>query len=402
MTAGMRFFAGLRSFALPVGLVALVTSGSALCLAQSKKPPVPPPNPPPAAPAALAAKVKLQLVTRDTTEAVGLVAAPGEPVGRLFVVEKQGQVRILRGTKLDPEPFLDLRGQVGLERRDNGEQGLLGLAFHPQFKKNGRFFVNYTDEKGDTRVVELRVNRKTPNKADPTWRRELLFVDQPYANHNAGHLAFGPDGRLYVALGDGGSANDPKGNAQNPDTPLGKLLRFDVDAATPAPEVLSRGMRNPWRYAFDRKTGDLYIADVGQNVYEWVHVLGAGKLSDHNLGWNIKEGKHCFQDKPCDDTGLTVPVIEYPHSEGCSITGGFVYRGKALPELQGHYFFSDYCTAILRSFRWDNGAAADAWDWKEALDPESTLAKVSAFGEDQAGELYVVTHEGPIYKIVRR
>ncbi len=374
-------------------------------------PAVPPPNPPPAVPAALADKFKVELVTRETTLAVGMVAAPGEPSGpkgRLFVLEKRGLVRLLRGKTFDAEPFLDLTSKVIVKKADNGEQGLLGLAFHPRWKKNGRFFVNFTDLQGDTRVVEMKVDAKNPNRADPNPVRELLFVDQPYANHNAGHLAFGPDGKLYVLFGDGGSADDPQGNSQNPKSLLGKMTRFDVDSKTPTPDVVGKGLRNPWRYTFDRKTGNLYIADVGQRVWEWVTVVPKAKLGGpHNFGWNITEGQHCFGGKTdatvdCKKDGVYVPAIDYAHSEGCSITGGFVYRGKALPELDGLYFFTDYCTAILRSFRWKGGKAVDSWDWKAALDPESTLAKLAAFGEDADGELYLVSHEGPIYKLVRK
>jgi glucose/arabinose dehydrogenase len=369
---------------------------------------IPPPSPPPPVPAALAGKVKLELVTAETHQAVGLVAIPDEPVGRMFIVEKEGPIRILRGKKIDPRPFLDYTGKVSLWSRPNSEQGLLGLAFHPHFKKTGRFYVNFTDPKGDTRVIEYRVDRKDPERVDLSTGRELLFVHQPYDNHNGGNLAFGPDGKLYVLLGDGGKANDPHGNGQNPKSLLAKMLRIDVDAADaahPVPEMLGQGLRNPWRYSFDRKTGDLYIADVGQNVFEYVHYVPAAAINRfHNFGWNITEGQHCFQRGPasCDRTGLTEAVIEYPHSEGCSITGGYAYRGKALPELDGVYFFSDFCTAILRSFRVKDGKAVDRWDWKSALDPESQLAKVSAFGEDQDGEIYLLTHEGPIFKFVRK
>jgi glucose/arabinose dehydrogenase len=363
---------------------------------------VPPPAPPPAVPAALAAKVKLELVTRDTTEAVGLIAAPGDR-SRLFIVEKRGPVRILRGKTIDAKPFLDYTGRVSLWSKPNSEQGFLGLAFHPQFQKNGRFYINFTDPKGDTRVLELRVDKKDPNRADESTARELLFVKQPYSNHNGGDLKFGPDGKLYIGLGDGGSANDPQGNGQNAKTLLGKMIRMDVDAPKPTPEIVYKGLRNPWRYAFDRKAGDLYIADVGQNVFEYVHVVPAAKVGGPlNLGWNLTEGQHCFHAETCNRAGLATPVIEYPHSEGCSIAGGYVYRGKALPELDGVYFFSDFCTAILRSFRLKDGKAVDSWDWKQALDPESQLAKVSTFAEDLDGELYVVTHEGPILKLVRR
>jgi glucose/arabinose dehydrogenase len=380
-------------------LLLLLAGGSDCSLAAPRPPP---PAPPPAVPAALAAKVKLELLTRATTEAVALVAAPGEPVGRLFVVEKRGPIRLLRGKKIDPTPFLDLTGKVSLEPRDNGERGLLGLAFHPHYRENGRFYLNFTEPRGDTRIVEMKVDRKNPDRAEPGSARVLLAVAQPYANHNGGDLAFGPDGKLYVLLGDGGDANDPHGNGQNPRTMLAKALRLDVDAEKPAAEIVARGLRNPWRYSFDRKTGDLYIADVGQSLWEYVHVVPTGTLAGRNFGWNVTEGKHCFRGKSCDQAGLTPPVLEYAHSEGCSISGGHVYRGKALPELEGLYFFSDYCTAILRSFRWKDGQVADSWDWKAALDPDFALARVSAFGQDQDGELYLVTHEGPLYKLVRR
>ena len=364
---------------------------------------VPPPAPPPAPPAKLADQAALELVTRETTEAVGLVAVPGEPVGRLFVVEKRGPIRILRGKTLQPKPFLDLTGKVALWTKPNGEQGLLGLAFHPQYGKNGRFFIDYTDLKGDTRIVEYHVDKADPDHADPTPVRELLMVDQPYNNHNGGDLEFGPDGKLYVLLGDGGNGGDPHGNAQNPEAILGKMLRIDVDATPIKPEVLGRGLRNPWRYSFDRQTGDLYIADVGQNVFEMVHFVPKAKLpGPHNFGWNILEAKHCYKSDDCQRKGLQQAVVEYPHTEGCSISGGYVYRGKALPALRGLYFYSDYCTALLRSFRMKNGKPVDAWDWKAALDPESQLAKIGAFGQDQDGEIYVISHEGPIFKLVPR
>jgi glucose/arabinose dehydrogenase len=364
---------------------------------------IPPPAPPPAVPAKIAAHAKLELITSETKWAVGLVAPPGEPVGRLFVVETEGPIRILRGKTFDPKPFLDLTGKVALWDKPNSEQGLLGIVFHPQFQKNGRFFIDYTALDWTTHVVEYHVDKSDPNRADPASAREILVVHQPYNNHNGGDLEFGPDGKLYVLLGDGGRAGDLHGFSQSNHSLLGKMLRIDVDAATPTPQVLGRGLRNPWRYSFDRKTGDLYIADVGQNAFEYVHFVPAKKIAGpHNFGWNIVEGFHCYQSPTCDRTGFEPAVIEYPHSEGCSITGGFAYRGKALPELAGSYFYSDYCTALLRSFRIKNGKVVDSWDWKAALDPESQLAQVSTFGQDQDGELYVVTHEGPIYRLVRK
>jgi glucose/arabinose dehydrogenase len=363
---------------------------------------VPPPAPPPAPPAKLAAKIKLDLVTAETTEPLGLLAVPGEPAGRLFVVEKRGPVRILRGKTFEPKPFLDLTGKVSLWDKANSEQGLLGFAFHPKYRKNGRFYIHYTDLEWNNQIVEYKVDAKDPNRADPNPVRVLLTVRQPYDNHNGGHLEFGPDGKLYVLLGDGGKAGDPHDFAQSDRSLLGKVLRLDVDADKPLPEVLGRGLRNPWRYSFDRKTGDLYIADVGQNVFEYVHYVPAHKLKGPlNFGWRTVEGKHCFQAESCDTKGFTQAVLEYPHSEGCSITGGYVYRGKALPELAGAYFYSDYCTALLRSFRIKNGKVVDSYDWKAALDPEGQLAQVAAFGQDNDGELYVIGHDGRIYKFAR-
>jgi glucose/arabinose dehydrogenase len=364
---------------------------------------VPPPSPPPAVPAKLAAKIKLELVTDQTTDALGVEAVPGEPVGRLFIVEKQGPIRILRGKTFEPKPFLDLTGKVSLWKRPNSEQGLLGLAFHPKYLENGRFFVHYTDLDWKTRVVEYRVRKDDPNQADPASAKDLLVLHQHYDNHNGGDLEFGPDGKLYVLLGDGGRAGDPHGFAQSKRSLMGKILRYDVDAASPTPEVIGSGLRNPWRYTFDRKTGDLYIADVGQNAFEYVHFLPAKRIGKPaNFGWNVVEGKHCYQAETCNRKGFVPAVMEYPHSEGCSITGGYAYRGKALPELAGAYFYSDYCTAILRSFRIKNGKAVDSWDWKQALDPEAQVAQVTAFGEDQDGEMYVVTHAKAIFKLVRR
>jgi glucose/arabinose dehydrogenase len=384
----------------------LVAAAAAALRAAETAPPkeaaLPAVRPTPPVPAALGDLAKLDLVTRDTTEALGIEAAPGEPVGRLFVVEKRGRIRLLRGTKFDATPFLDLTGKVALEPRDNGEQGLLGLAFHPDYQKNGRLYLHYSDPKGDSKVVEMKVDGKSPDRADPASARELLSVRQPYANHNGGDLAFGPDKKLYVLLGDGGLADDPHNNGQDDSSRLGKALRIDVEAAKPTVEVVGKGLRNPWRYSFDPQNGDLYIADVGQRQWEYIHVVPKGLLNGQNFGWKIVEGKHCFLSKTCNRKGITAPVVEYSHREGCSITGGHVYRGKALPELQGAYFYSDYCTALLRSFRYKNGRAVDQWDWKSALDHDFHLARVASFGVDQDGEMYVVSHEGPLYKLVRR
>jgi glucose/arabinose dehydrogenase len=362
------------------------------------------PRPPPRE---LAALVRLELLTRAAEKPVDLTYAPGDAQGRLFVVEKTGRVRILRkaaaGFELAPEPFLDLSRRVS--RRD--EQGLLGLAFHPRFAENGRLVVNLTDTRGDTRVLELRISKDDPNRADVSSERELLFVDQPYENHNGGAVVFGPDGKLYVGLGDGGSRGDPLGHGQNRSTLLGKMLRLDLDGppgpdGRPIPEIVHLGLRNPWRYSFDRGTGDLYIADVGQDRYEEVNVLPASALGQRNFGWNLVEGiGHAYKPRGVDQGGLTQPVLEYGHRDGCSITGGFVYRGKAIPELSGVYFYADYCTGLLRSFRFKDGQATESYDWKQSLDPEGKLATLSSFGVDASGELYLLSLDGPIYKFVR-
>ncbi len=351
----------------------------------------------PAPPPANARVVGLDVFARGFKFPVGLVYAPNDPQHRLFVVEKVGRVRVVRDGRPDPAPFLDISDRV----TGWTEQGLLGLAFHPRFVENGRLFVNYTDLKGEICIVEYRVT-KDGTRADPASARELVHLKHPFINHDGGDLVFGPDGKLYIGEGDGGSHGDPFGNGQNPKSPLGKMLRLDVDAEKPAPEIYQIGLRNPWRYSFDRKTGDFYIADVGQDHWEEVDVVPAGTLAGRNFGWNIVEGLHCFRGSFCEDPKFTAPVVEYSHKVGCSITGGYVYRGKALPELDGAYFYADYCTAALRSFRWKAGRVSDHWDWKTVLDPENKLAQLATFGEDSDGELYLVSLEGVIYKFVRR
>lgn len=336
---------------------------------------------------------------------VHLTSPPGDP--RLFVVEKSGAIRVIRDAQVLQTPFLDLRGEVS----GGSEQGLLSLAFHPGYASNGRFFVDFTNRAGDTRVVEYRVSAD-PDRADPAPARTILEVDQPFANHNGGLLVFGPDGMLYVGLGDGGSGGDPQGNGQNVGTLLGKILRIDVDAGTPYAippdnpfadqagargEIWAFGLRNPWRFSFDRVTGELFIADVGQNEIEEVNTR-LGDDGGVNYGWNVMEGSACFRDDDCDRTGLALPVVEYDHGEGCSVTGGFVYRGDALPELQGHYFFSDFCSGFVRSFRLAGGAAVEERNWPE-LEPGGS---VSSFGEDAEGELYLLTREGSVHRIAPR
>jgi hypothetical protein len=350
----------------------------------------------------------LETVVQGLDFPVWLTAPPGDP--RLFVVEKDGRVLIVENGAVLPTPFLDLHGQVST----GSEQGLLSLAFHPEYSANGRFFVNLTDPAGDTRVVEYRVSTGDPDRADPGSARILLTIEQPFSNHNGGLVLFGPDGKLYVGMGDGGSGGDPQGNGQNPGVLFGKMLRIEVDGAQPyavpddnpfvdtagaRPEVWASGLRNPWRFSFDRDTGDLYIADVGQNRIEEVNAVeGAGR--GLNYGWNVTEGTDCFEPRDgCDRNGLTLPVTEYDHGDGCSVTGGYVYRGDAIPELRGTYLYSDYCSGFVRGFRFANGRATGERRFSE-LEPDDH--SVSSFGEDAEGELYILTAGGGVHKIVPR
>ena len=349
-------------------------------------------------PANVAASVRLAIVADKLDQPLGMAFAPGDPAKRLFIVEKGGTILVMKKGAL-PSPFLSLKERVS----HGSEQGLLGLAFHKEFMKNGRMFVNYADTEGDTRIVELTLASPTADRGTIASERELLFVKKPYSNHNGGHLVTTRGGWLLVGLGDGGSAGDPHGNARNPKTLLGKMFRLDPDARSNAlrARILSQGMRNPWRYALDRATNDLYIGDVGQNLWEEVDVVPLDALEGKDFGWNVMEGAHCYKSATCDAAGLTPPVVEYGHDAGCSITGGVIYRGEALPVLAGTYFYSDYCTAFLRSFRWTkSGGPKDHWDWTNALDPNHKLAQIASFGEDEDGEVYVIGLTGTIWKLV--
>ncbi len=350
----------------------------------------------------------LQPVARGFRAPTDAVNA-GDGSGRLFVVEKGGTIRIVKNGSVVPAPFLDV---TSLVKSSGSEQGLLGLAFHPKFRENGQFFVNYTDQHdvGDTAVARYRVSPSDPDKADPSSASIILQVKQPYANHNGGNLVFGPDGYLWIGLGDGGSGGDPHGNGQNGQALLGKMLRIDVDAAQPygippdnpfanrqrfRPEIWATGLRNPWRYSFDRATGDLYIADVGQNEIEEVEVEPPG-AGGRNYGWNIMEGSRCFRAANCDRNGLTLPVAEYDHSQGCSITGGYVYRGTQQPALYGGYFYGDYCSGRI----WSLHRARDRWTSTQLLQEQ---VQISSFGEDEAGEIYVAgLSDGVLYRLTAK
>jgi glucose/arabinose dehydrogenase len=333
------------------------------------------------------------------------VTTPPEDADRLFVVEQGGTIQVVADGEIAAEPFLDIVEQVGSE---GSEQGLLGLAFAPDYAESGLFYVNYTDLDGNTVVSRFTVG-DDPNVADLESEEVILQQDQPRANHNGGVLAFGPDGYLYIGLGDGGGQGDPNGNGQNLSTWLGKILRIDVDPANvaegetyaipednpfvdeaeAAPEIWVYGLRNPWRFTFDRETGDMWVGDVGQSEIEEVTLLPVADGGGQNLGWNITEGTNCYVEPDCDQSGLTPPTLEYTHEVGgCSVTGGYVYRGESMPDLQGVYVFADYCSGLL----WGAGQAADG-SWVMA-DPIETGLSISSFGEDTTGEQYLTDLSG--------
>ena len=351
--------------------------------------------------------VRLREVATGLDNPVFLTSPPGD-LTRAFVVEQGGTIRIIRNDALVATPFLDISGRVA----SGGEQGLLGLAFHPQYAANGRFVVYYTNTSGDIRIASYKVTAN-PEIADPASEQILLAVPHPsFSNHNGGMVAFGPDGRLYAGIGDGGSGGDPNGNGQNRNTLLGKLVRLDVNAAGQAsipadnpfagqagirPEIWSYGLRNPWRFSFDRTTGDLYIADVGQNSREEIDVSTAAVHGRGlNYGWKIMEGTACFSPASgCNRTGLVLPILDYGHGEGCSVTGGYVYRGSAVPGLRGHYFYADYCSGWVRSFLLSGGNATQPLDWA-TLRPGG---QITSFGEDASGELYVISAAGKVFRV---
>ncbi len=354
---------------------------------------------------ATAAPVNLRPVVQGLEKPVSLAHA-GDGSGRLFIVQQGGEILVFDGFQLLSTPFLDLSSLVST----GSEQGLLGLAFHPDYETNGFFFVNYTDLAGDTQIVRFTVSAD-PNVADPASAAPLLFVDQPFSNHNGGQLAFGPDGKLWIGLGDGGSANDPGDRGQSGNTLLGKILRIDVDQGLPyaipadnpflddaavRDEIWDLGLRNPWRFSFDRLTGDLFIADVGQNNWEEVNFEPVGSRGGRNYGWRRMEGNHCFiPSTNCNDGSLVVPVLEYSHAAGnCSITGGYRYRGTAMPEHFGKYFYGDFCSGRI----WGGVETAETGSFT-ATDLLDSDISISTFGEDEAGELYVADLGGTVYRI---
>ena len=308
------------------------------------------------------------------------VTAPRNQPGRLYVVEQTGRIRIVQNGRVTGT-LLDIRSQVAC----CGEQGLLSVAFHPRFARNGKYYVNYTDRRGDTRVVEYRGRQRL---------RQILFVDQPYSNHNGGQNMFGPDGRLYVGTGDGGSGGDPEDRAQDLGSRLGKLLAINVDRRAPRPQIVGFGLRNPWRFSFDRRTRDLYIGDVGQNAWEEVDFTPRRSPGLENYGWDVYEGRARHESKRPNPRGrLVFPVAVYPLGDHCAVSGGFVYRGTAVPSAAGRYFYGDNCSGTVWSLRIVGGRARSVR--REAF----RLSGLSSFGEDARGELYAVTLNGRLWQL---
>ncbi len=358
----------------------------------------------------------LDKVLVDTFSSPVLVTAPSLDPRRIFIVEQDGFIRIVKDGATLPTEFLDIDSKIA----SGGERGLLGLAFHPDYETNGRFFVNYTNNAGHTVIARYEVSLGDPDIADVGSEEILLTINQPYANHNGGMVAFGADGYLYVGMGDGGGGGDPDETGQDDGELLGKMLRMDVDVETapfydvppdnpnagaglPLGTIWAKGLRNPWRFSFDRGTGDLYIGDVGQNAIEEIDYEPVSSTGGVNWGWDIFEGTDCFEPDPdpdCPDpaTGFTFPIHEYSHGVGCSITGGYVYRGCTMPDLAGRYFYSDYCTPFVDTFVVSGGAATAFVDKTGELG--ASLNSISGYGEDSRGELYIASLDGSVWRIV--
>jgi glucose/arabinose dehydrogenase len=315
--------------------------------------------------------------------------------GRLFIIEKPGYIRVYENGQLLETPFLDINDRVN---DNSNEMGLLGLAFHPDYEQNGYFYVNYTGSGGHTHISRFQASGNT---ADPNSEQVLLTIQQPFPNHNGGGAAFGPDGYLYLGLGDGGAAGDPFKNGQNTFSLLGKILRIDVNSGDPyaipadnpfGTEVWAYGLRNPWRISFDRANGDLWIGDVGQGTWEEIDYIPAGSGAGANFGWSIMEGSHGYDDEA--QPGLLLPAVEYSHDYGCSVTGGYVYRGS-MTEWNGIYLYGDYCTGFIWGALPSNGV------WQNEL-LFQTGSNINTFGVDEAGEIYLAGDNGNIYKLIKK
>ncbi len=334
-------------------------------------------------------KVALHLVASGLSQPVYATSPPGD-THRLFVVEKTGRIVIIKDGTLLPTPFLDIHTLVST----GTEQGLLSMAFDPHFDTNGRFYIFYTNTAGNIRVVRYRVGAN-PDVANPAGRKVLFSVaHSAHPNHNGGQLQFGPDGRLYVGIGDGGSEGDPNLYGQNLHVRYAKIWRLNVSVANPTPRLFAYGLRNPWRFSFDSKNGNLWIGDVGQNRWEEIDFLKAGTTAGTNFGWSYYEGTHVYKPQPIVRRRLVFPVAQYSHSFGCAVIGGYVYRGSAIPALQGDYLFADECSGRV----WFKTSPAAA---KQILTGISQkITQVTSFGQDASGELYLMDLTGSLYKIV--
>ena len=342
-----------------------------------------------AVPAASGAAHGPVVVARGFDAPTDLAAAPSGDAGRLYVVEQGGTIRVIQNGTVRATPFLDIHDLVS----SGGERGLLSVAFSPNYAKNHLFYVDYTDTNGDTRVVEYRSNGTS---AIPSSARELFFVKQPFPNHNGGQLAFGPDGLLYIGMGDGGSEGDPSNNGQTFTTKLAKIWKLDPRAKDPRPKLVGYGLRNPWRFSFDRANGDLYIGDVGQNMWEEIDYVPRAKLGRlWNFGWAVYEGRAPYDRERTLNPRAPYrgPIQVYSHAVGCSVTGGFVYRGKARPDLVGRYVYGDYCSGTIWSLKVVNGRATGV------RQEPFTIPSLASFGQDARGGLYAVSGDGTVYRI---
>jgi glucose/arabinose dehydrogenase len=330
-------------------------------------------------------QLRIVKVASGLTEPVAVTAPRSEP-NNVYVAEKVGRIRVIVGGRLRARPFLDIHSLV----LDNGEQGFLGLAFSPKYAKNRHFYVDYTDRNGDARIVEYK-SRGLSRK--PRKLRQIFFQDDPYPNHNGGNLVFGPDGYLYTGTGDGGAGGDPQNRAQNLGSTFGKLLRFNVGLRRPKPTIVGYGLRNPWRFSFDRETGDLYIGDVGQDSWEELDYTKRGTPGLENYGWRVYEGKSRFTNETPNPAGhLVMPYIVLPNGPYCSVIGGFVYRGNAVPAAKGRYFFGDNCVNKIHS-------TATGGEASYRTEP-FTVDGLSSFGEDARGELYLASvQSGNVYRL---
>jgi glucose/arabinose dehydrogenase len=396
-----RFVLILAGLMVLAGLAALIVYGTPPAQNAGATEPAPAPgvsttamSAPAAAPRAVTSPpaVSLQKLPGTFDEPVYLTAPRGD-TSRLFVVEKTGVIRIVKNGSLLSRPFLDISNLVSR----GGEQGLLSMAFDPRYATNRRFYVNYTNTAGDTRVVRYRTTATNRDVAAASSARLILRVDQPYSNHNGGQLQFGPDGRLYVGMGDGGSGGDPQGRAQNSRSRLGKLLRLNVNVSPVRVAIYAKGLRNPWRFSFDRSTGALWIGDVGQGAREEIDYLRPGRRAGANFGWNGYEGTLVYNSGTAsrlNKSALTFPVSQYGRDLGYSVTGGYVYRGAAIPALRGFYLFADWGSGHVWAKKGPGGAR------RTVAGLNGQVPQISSFGQDARGELYVVSLAGSVFKVV--